>query len=102
MAMLERASERLDLMQRTRVVAIVGMSATPSRASHFVATYLAGRSDWTVHYVNPTLDEVLGQPVFPSLAALPEPPDIVDVFRRHDDLPGVAEEAIDAGAARLG
>jgi len=98
MAVLERASDRLALMQRTQSVAIVGMSAKPSRASHFVATYLAGKTDWTVYYVNPREDEVLGQRVYPSLADLPETPDMIDVFRRTDDLPTVTREAIDIGA----
>jgi predicted CoA-binding protein len=98
---LERATERLDLMRRTRTVAIVGMSANPARASHFVATYLAGKTDWTVWYVNPHEHEVLGQPVYPSLADLPEPPDLVDVFRRLDDLPSVAEESIAVGASSV-
>ena len=101
MPILERASERLDLMQRTRTVAILGMSANPARASHFVATYLLGKTDWTVHYVNPRETEILGQPVFSSLADLPEPPDMVDVFRRLDDLPAVAEEAVAAGAGAV-
>lgn len=98
MAVLERASERLELMQRTKTVAIVGMSANPSRASHFVATYLAGKSDWTVFYVNPRESRILGRPVYPSLAELPETPDLVDVFRRTDDLPAVTNEAVDVGA----
>jgi predicted CoA-binding protein len=94
MAVLEQARERLALMQRTRTVAIVGMSANPSRASHFVATYLAGKTDWTVWYVNPRETQVLGQPVYPTLADLPQAPDLVDVFRRQDDLPSVVDEAI--------
>lgn len=98
MAVLERASERLTLMQQTRSVAIVGMSANPSRASHFVATYLAGKTDWTVYYVNPRETEVLGQPVYPSLADLPETPDMIDVFRRAEDVPTVTQDAIDIGA----
>ena len=101
MAVLERAGERLALMQRTRSVAIVGMSANTSRASHFVATYLAGKTDWTVYYVNPRQTEVLGQPVYAALADLPEAPDLVDVFRRTDDLPSVTREAIDAGARSI-
>lgn len=98
MTILERAGERLALMQRTRTVAIVGMSANPSRASHFVATYLHGRTDWTVWYVNPRDSEIMGRPVYPDLAALPGVPDMVDVFRRIDDLPGVVDEAIAVGA----
>ena len=99
MTVLERAGERLALMQRTRTVAIVGMSANPARASHFVATYLRGKSDWTVWFVNPRETEILGERVYASLAALPEPPDLVDVFRRVDDLPTVVDEAV---AARAG
>lgn len=98
MAVLERATDRLELMRRTRTVALVGMSSNPARASHFVATYLAGKTDWTVWYVSPRGGEVLGQPVYPSLADLPGTPDLVDVFRRRDDLPGVVEESIAAGA----
>lgn len=98
MPILERAGERLDLMHRTRTVAIVGMSANPARASHFVATYLAGKTDWTVWYVNPRETEVLGQSVYPSLAELPGVPDLVDVFRRLDDIPGVVDESIAVGA----
>ena len=101
MPILERANERLDLMRRTRTVAIVGMSSNPARASHFVATYLAGKTDWTVWYVNPHETEILGQPVYRSLAELPTPPDMVDVFRRTDDLPGVVDESIAVGAASV-
>ena len=101
MSILERASERLALMQRTHSVAIVGMSSKPNRSSYFVATYLDGKTDWTVYYVNPRETEILGKPVYPSLADLPEVPDIVDVFRRIDDLPTVADEAIAIGAPAL-
>jgi uncharacterized protein len=101
MTILERAAERLDLMRRTRTVAIVGMSANPARASHFVATYLAGRTDWTVWYVNPRETEIDGQPAYSSLLELPEPPDLVDVFRRIDELPGVVAESTAAGASAV-
>ncbi len=101
MPILERAQDRLALMQRTRTVAIVGMSATPSRASHFVATYLRGATGWTVYFVNPNETRILEQPVYPSLADLPEVPDLVDVFRRTDDLPSVTDDAIAARAAAV-
>jgi predicted CoA-binding protein len=101
MPVLETAGERLALMRRTRSVAIVGMSANPARASHFVATYLLGKTDWTLWYVNPMLDEVLGQPCYPTLADLPEVPDMIDVFRRVDELAGVVEEAIAIGATSV-
>jgi predicted CoA-binding protein len=93
------ARERLAILQRTRTVAVVGASSNPSRASHFVSTYLVSSStDFTVWFVNPRETVILGQPVYPSLAALPEPPDVVDVFRRESELPGVAAEAVAAGA----
>jgi len=95
------ARERLAILQATRTVAIVGASANPSRASNFVATYLLAESNYEVWFVNPRETEILGRPVYPSLAELPEPPDLVDVFRRHDDLPEVADDAITAGASTL-
>lgn len=101
MSVLRSAAERLTLMQRTRTVAIVGMSSNPSRASHFVASYLAGKTDWTVWYVNPREIEVMGRPVYPTLADLPGVPDIVDVFRRTAELPGVTAEAVEAGAGAV-
>ena len=90
------ARERLGIIRSTSSVAIVGMSADPSRASHFVATYLLSSSCSfdDVWFVNPKGGEVLGRPVYPSLADLPGVPDLVDVFRREADLPAVAEEVV--------
>ena len=79
----------------------MGASNKPSRASYFVATYLLSSSRYKVYFVNPVLEEILGQPVYTSLADLPEVPDLVDVFRKHDDLPGVLDEAIAVGAKTL-
>lgn len=95
------APERLGILRSTRSVAIVGMSNKPSRASYFVATYLRSSSPYRVYFVNPVLEEVLGEKVYPSLADLPETPDLVDVFRKDADLPGVAQEAVDVGARTL-
>lgn len=95
------AGERLNLLSKAKSIAIVGASDKPSRASYFVATYLLSSSPYKVYFVNPVATEILGQPVYKSLADLPESPDLVDVFRKHDDLPGVAQEAIDAGAKTL-
>ena len=92
------APERLNILRSTKSIAIVGMSNKPSRASYFVATYLLSSSPYDVYFVNPVLDEVLGQKVYPSLADLPVVPDLVEVFRKDTDLPGVAREAVDIGA----
>ncbi|WP_315094177.1 CoA-binding protein [uncultured Cellulomonas sp.] len=95
------APERLALLHRTTSIAIVGASNNPSRASYFVATYLLSSSPYDVYFVNPRADEILGRPVYPSLASLPVVPDLVDVFRRHDDLPTVLDETIAVGAKAL-
>ncbi len=95
------APERLSLLRNAKSVAIVGASDKPSRASYFVATYLQSSSPYRLYFVNPVAKEILGQPVYASLADLPEVPDIVDVFRKHDDLPGVLTEGRAVGAKTL-
>lgn len=95
------ALERQALLRRTRSVAVVGASPKPARASNFVATYLLASTDYDVHFVNPHATEVLGRPVHASLAELPVVPDLVDVFRRPADLPGVLAEALEVGASAL-
>ena len=93
------ALQRKHILDNTKSIAIVGASKNPSRASNFVGTYLISSStDFTVYMVNPRETEILGHRVYPSLADLPEVPDIVDVFRRNEDLPGVAEESVAVGA----
>jgi uncharacterized protein len=93
------ATARKAILDRSRSVAIVGASSNPARASNFVATYLLSSSaDFDIYLVNPRETEILGEPVYPSLADLPVVPDIVDVFRRSEDLPAIADEAIDARA----
>ncbi len=89
--------ERLALLRSAESIALVGVSANPLRSSNFVATYLV-KTPYRVYCVNPMYDEVLGLPCYRTLADLPEVPDIVDCFRRRDDLPGVVEEAIAVGA----
>lgn len=99
MTVLVEASprDRLRIIREAESVALVGVSANPLRSSNFVATYLV-RTDLRMYPVNPNYDEVLGMKSYPSLADLPEVPDIVDCFRRPEDLPGVVEEAIAIGA----
>jgi uncharacterized protein len=94
------AQERLRILNRTRTIAVVGASSNPARPSYFVATYLLSSStDYTVWFVNPREKNlILGHRVYPTLGDLPDSPDLVDVFRRADDLPLVASEAVVAGA----
>jgi predicted CoA-binding protein len=94
-------SDLLRILRATDTVAIVGASANPARASHEVWTYLRSRSDFELYLVNPTISEVEGTPVYPSLADLPVVPDLVDVFRRHEHLPSVLDDTIAVGAKTL-
>jgi predicted CoA-binding protein len=95
------AVERRAILNRTKSVTLVGASANPARPSYFVATYLLSSTRYEVNFVNPRLDTLFGKPVYASLKDLPDEPDLVSVFRKHDDLPQVAEEVIDAGARTL-
>jgi len=97
------AKERLSLLRNAKSVAIVGMSDKPARSSYFVGTYLVQSSDYRVSFVNPNLagTEILGQPVYATLADLPEVPDIVDVFRKGSDIPSVIDEVVAVGSPTI-
>lgn len=95
------AQQRWVILRRTRTVAMLGASPNPARASNFVATYLLASTDFDVYFVNPNATEILGRPVYASLAELPVVPDLVDVFRRPADLPQVLAETLKVGASTL-
>jgi uncharacterized protein len=95
------ARERRRILGATRTVALVGASNNKARPSYFVATYLLSSTGFGVYFVNPRAEEILGRPAYASLADLPERPDLVSVFRRHEDLPEVADEVIASGARTL-
>lgn len=90
-----------QILRQTRTVAIVGVSPNPARASHEVWTYLKNASDYELYLVNPTVSEIEGTPVYPTLADLPVVPDMVDVFRRREHLPAVLTETVQVGAKVL-
>jgi predicted CoA-binding protein len=96
------APQRLDILRSAKSIAIVGASDKPARASYFVATYLLSSTRYRVYFINPILADkgatILGEPVYASLADLPEVPDLVEVFRKAEDTPGIVEEAHHAGA----
>jgi len=95
------AKERLGILRKAKSIAIVGASPNPARSSYFVATYLLQSSDYRVYFVNPMVDEILGQKSYRSLADLPEVPDIVDVFRKASDIPSVIDEVLAIGAKTI-
>jgi len=86
-----------ELLHRYRTVAVVGLSPKPERDSHRVARYLKEQG-FRIIPVNPGQTEILGETCYPSLTAVPEPVEIVDVFRRSDTVPPIAEEAVAIGA----
>jgi predicted CoA-binding protein len=92
------ARQRQGILRRAKSVAIVGASPNPARSSYFVGTYLLQSSDYRVYFVNPNADEILGQKAYPDLKSLPEVPDIVDVFRKADDIPSVVDDVLAIGA----
>ena len=81
-------------------IAIVGLSKTELRASYFVGYYLK-RHGYRVIPVNPREEEILGEKCYPSLRDIPEPVDVVNVFRTPDALPAIARDAVAIGAGTL-
>ena len=88
------STELQQILRDTRTVAVVGVSDNPARPSNEVYSYLAKFSHYELYPVNPNISELDGKPVYPSLADLPIVPDMVDVFRRYDDLPAVLAETL--------
>jgi uncharacterized protein len=88
------------VLHTSKTIAIVGLSDNELRASHFVGYYLK-RHGYQVIPVNPRKTEILGQKCYPSLLDVPEPVDIVDVFRAPDALPGIARDAVAIHASTL-
>jgi uncharacterized protein len=89
-----------EILADTTTIALVGASPNPARPSHGVMRYLLEQG-FRVIPVRPAVREVLGVPCVPSLADVEVPIDLVDVFRRADACPGVAREAVEAGATAL-
>ena len=86
-----------QILEDANTVAIVGLSDNPDRASYGVARYLLNH-DYKIIPVNPLVDSVMGRKSYPNLRALPEPPDVVDIFRRSEHVMPIVEEAIAVGA----
>ena len=89
------------LLRTAKTVAIVGISDKAERASHGVARYLQENYEYELFFVNPLLDEVLGQKVYKSLKDIGVHIDIVDVFRKPEDCLAVLVESIEIGASAI-
>jgi len=88
------------VLHSAKTVAVLGLSSNHLRPSYFVAFYLK-RHGYTMIPVNPKETEILGEKCYRSLAEIPVPVDIVNVFRAPDALPGIAKEAVAIGAQCL-
>lgn len=94
------AFDRLRILRKYRTIAMVGLSGNPFRPSHFAAIYMLAEG-YRVIPVNPREQEILGQRCYPSLRDIPEPVEIVDIFREPKAVPGIVEEAIAVGAKAI-
>lgn len=88
------------LLKQVRTIAMVGLSPRPERDSYRVAKYLQDHG-YRVVPVNPTADEVLGEKSYPSLGQVPGPVDVVNVFRRPEEVPPIVDQALAKGAPVL-
>ena len=92
--------ELKELLTNASTIAIVGASSNPDKPSHGIMQKLQSVG-YRVIPVNPRETEVLGERSYPSLIDVPERVDIVDVFRRAEDTPGIADDAVTIGAKAL-
>jgi uncharacterized protein len=93
------STERFRILSESKTIAMVGLSSDPMRPSHFAAIYMQAEG-YKIVPVNPRYagHKILGETVYASLGDIPFPVDIVDVFRKSEECPSLAEEAIRIGA----
>ena len=86
-----------DILLSAKTIASVGLSSNQEKESYWIVSYLKEQG-YRVIPVNPTADEILGEKAYPDLESVPEKIDVVQVFRRSEDVPPVVDSAIKAGA----
>jgi predicted CoA-binding protein len=90
-------SVEVDILKSSRVIAVVGLSSNPERPSYRAARYLK-KHGYRIIPVNPKESQVLDEVAYPDLYSIPETVDVVEVFRRPEDMPAIVEQAIKIGA----
>jgi predicted CoA-binding protein len=93
-------SDPRSVLERYRTVAVVGASTDPEKAAHQIPRLLK-EAGFRVIPVNPSADEILGERAYKTLADIPEPVEVVDVFRPADEAPAIARQAVEIGAKAL-
>ena len=86
-----------DILRSSQIVAVVGLSANADRPSHRVANYLK-ENGYTIIPVNPNEKKILDEICYPSLISIPHKVEVVDIFRKPDDVLPIVIEAIEIGA----
>jgi len=86
-----------EILLSAKTIASVGLSSNPEKESYGVASYLKGQG-YHILPVNPTSTEILGLKVYPDLSSIPEKVDVVQIFRKPEDVPPIVDEAIKIGA----
>ncbi len=95
--LVEETARVEQILENVRVIAIVGISKNPQKDSHFVGRYLQ-KAGYTIVPVNPTASDILGETTYPDLKSIPFPVDVVDIFRKPEDVPATVYEALSIGA----
>lgn len=93
-------AEMKQMLEDTKTIAVVGLSDNPERTSHMVTAEMQ-KLGYRIIPVNPNVEEVLGEKSYPSLTAIEEPVDMVNVFRRSEFIVPIAEEAVQIKAKYL-
>jgi hypothetical protein len=86
-----------QILTNSKTIASVGLSSNPAKESYGIVQYLMSQG-YDIFPVNPTADEILGVKTYPDLLSIPHPVDVVQVFRRPEDVPPVVDQAIQIGA----
>jgi predicted CoA-binding protein len=90
-------ADKRQILETVKTIAVVGLSSRADRAGYYVPAYMQ-QAGYRIIPVNPKLSEALDEPAYPDLRAVPEPVDMVLIFRRSEEIPPVVEQAIEIGA----
>lgn len=92
-----KAPDKRRILEQVKTIAVVGLSRRETRPGYYVPAYMQA-AGYRIIPVNPYLDEAMGEKSYPDLLSIPEPVDMVLIFRRSEDVPPVVEQAIEIGA----
>jgi predicted CoA-binding protein len=94
---MDRENTLKEILQSAKTIASVGLSSNPNKESYRIASYLRAQG-YRVIPVNPTVPEIMGDTSYPDVQSIPEKVDVVQIFRKPEDVPPVVDDAIKAGA----